>query len=235
MVYPAVDDKTVYQKIEGAVKSDVIPVFLESFRLLPDGIVLGTALLSMMSLSKSYCTLLFTMFELMFVQRLMATLIGSIQPIGAGPDVLHGMCQPGFAFSNSMRISLLETIGVPSLFPSPVLFFLTGILTYMIGSINEFGRELKTLGGDLKVRTTVGVVLSTLFAFVVFAFRYHYGCETFGSLLISMILGIIAGNLLVYQNKQLFGREGLNILNLPMILTAGEAGTPMYVCAPSGL
>ena len=233
MVYPAVDDKTVYQKMEQTVKSDFVPVALEVFRLLPDGVVLGTAILTMLSLSKSYGFLLLSMVELMFLQRIAATMLGSIQPLGSGPDMLHQICQPGLSFPNNMRISLLEKIGVPSLFPSPVLFFLTGILTYMIGSINEFGRELKTLGGDLKVRTTVGIVMSSVFAFVVFAFRYRYGCESFGSLLISMIFGIIAGFLVLYQNKALFGRESLNILNIPMILTASESGKPMYVCAPS--
>ena len=66
------------------------------------------------------------------------------------------------------------------------------------------------------------------------AFRYSYGCETFGTLLLSLIFGLVAGILLIYQNKALFGRAGLNILNLPMILTAQESGKPMYVCAPSG-
>ena len=231
MVYAAVEDKTVYQKIEQSVKSDLVPIILESIRLLPDGVILGTGLLAMMSLCRSYGVLLLTMGELMFIQRLAATMLGSIQPLGAGPDSLHAVCQPGFAFPNAMRLSLLETIGVPSLFPSPVLFFLTSILTYMILSIHEFGRELKSLGGDLKVRTTVGIILSTLLGFLVFAFRYTYGCESFGSLLMSVILGTIFGTLLVYQNKAIFGREGLNILNLPMILTAAESGKPMYVCA----
>ena len=108
MAYPAVDDKTVYQKIEEVIKSTFIPVVLESFRLLPDGVILGTALLSMMSLCKSYSILLFTMIELMCIQRLIASVIGSIKPLGAGPDALHEVCQPGLSFPNDMRISLLE-------------------------------------------------------------------------------------------------------------------------------
>ena len=235
MAYPAVDDKTVYQKIEDTVKSEFIPVVLESFRLLPDGVVLGTSILAMLSLCKSYGILVLTMVELMCIQRLIASVIGSIKPLGAGPDALHEACRPGLSFPNDMRISLLEKIGVPSFFPSPVLFFLTGVLSYMIGSIQQFGRELKSLGGDLKVRTTVGIVLSSFLGFLVFAFRYRYGCESFGPLFVSMLLGIVVGIVLVYQNKALFGRDSLNLLNIPMILTANESGKPMYVCAPSGM
>jgi len=47
-----------------------------------------------------------------------------------------------------------------------------------------------------------------------------------------MILGTIMGILIVFQNKALFGREGLNILNLPMIRSI-DSGKPMFVCAPS--
>ena len=48
-----------------------------------------------------------------------------------------------------------------------------------------------------------------------------------------MIFGLITGVALVYQNMALFGRDGVNILNLPLIITAAEAGKPMYVCAPT--
>lgn len=225
----------IYERMKSAIETGVMPVVIETLRLLPDSVVLGTSLLAMLSLCKSYGVLVLTMVELMFGQRIIASMIGSIRPLGAGPDALHETCQPGFAFPNSMRISLLETIGVPSSFPSPVIFFLTGVLAYMISSVKEFGREIKSLGGDLQTRTVVGVVLSSFLAFIVFGFRLTYGCETFGTLFISLLFGAIAGILIMLQNKALFGREGLNILNLPMILTANESGKPMYVCAPSGM
>jgi len=231
----AAEKPVLYERMKSAIEKSMMPVVIETLRLLPDSVVLGTSLLAMISLCKSYGVLVLTMVELMFSQRIIASIFGSIRPLGAGPDALHEVCQPGFAFPNSMRISLLESIGVPSSFPSPVIFFLTGVLTYMIGSVKEFGREINSLGGDLQIRTVVGVVLSSFLAFIVFGFRLRYGCETFGTLFISLIIGVVAGILIVQQNKALFGREGLNILNLPMILTASESGKPMYVCAPSGM
>jgi hypothetical protein len=232
---PANNEPTLFQNLVGIIQTVFLPVGVETLRLLPDSVVLGTALLAIVSLCKSYGILVLTMVELMCIQRLFATLLGGIAPLGAGYDALHQTCQPGFTFPNMMRISLLETIGKPSLFPSPVMFFLTGTLAYMVGSVKEFGREIKTLGGDLQTRTTVGVVLCSFLAFIVLAFRYSYGCESFGTLFISMLLGLVAGIALIFQNKALFGREGINVLNLPMILTATESGKPMFVCAPSGM
>ena len=231
----AADKPVMYERMIAAIKSNLVPVILEAFRLLPDSIVLGTGLLSIVSLCKSYGVLLLTMFELMIAQRIIANMVGSIRSIGAGPNILNNICQPGFVFPNTMRLSILEQIGIPSSFPSPVLFFLTGVVSYMISSVREFSREMKSLGGDLQVRTVVGVILSSFLVFIIFGLRLTYGCESFGTLLLSIIFGIMFGIAIMYQNKVLFGRDGLNILNIPMILTAAESGKPMYVCAPSGM
>ena len=131
-----------------------------------------------------------------------------------------------------MRISILETIGVPSLFPSPTMFFLAGVISYMIAAVKEFEREIKSFGGDMNTRTTVGIVLSSFLVFVMLIFRYSYGCESFETLLMSLILGSIAGVVIMFQNKALFGRDGINIMNLPMIQAIGD-GQAMFVCAPS--
>ena len=209
----------------------VQPVLLESARILPDSVVLGTAILSAISLSKSYAVLLFTMLELMFVQRITATLIGSIAPVGAGKESLQRICEPGFQYPNLMRISLLEKIGVPSMFPSPVMFFYSGVLSYLITAMQQFGKEVKSFNSDIGVRTNLALFLSFLFILVMVLFRYTYGCETIGSILTSLVLGYLFGVALVFQNEGLFGRDGINVLNLPMIQPV--KGKPMYVCAPS--
>jgi hypothetical protein len=209
----------------------ITPVILESIRILPDSVVLGTAILSAISLSKSYAVLLFTMFELMFVQRIASMLIGGIAPVGAGPQAQQRVCEPGFQYPNLMRISLLEKIGVPSMFPSPVMFFFSGVLSYLICAMQQFGKEVKSFNSDIGVRTNIALGLSFIFMLVMVLFRYTYGCETPGSIITSLVLGYIFGIALVFQNQGIFGRDGINVLNLPMIQPA--TGKPVYVCAPS--
>jgi len=224
---------TLYERIIELLQKTVYPIGLESLRLLPDSIVLGTMILAALSMCKSYGVMVFTMIEVMLVQRFISNIVGGISPIGSGPDAMHEVCQPGFNFPNAMRISLIEKIGIPSFFPSPVMFFLSSIISYMISSMNEFSREIKALGGDLATRTTIGVVMGSLLMLLMLSFRYSYGCESFGTLLTSMIFGGLFGFVVLYQNKALFGRDGINILNLPMIQTSEERGKPMFVCAPS--
>lgn len=228
----ATKPKSIFDPITAIIDKFIIPVSIESLRLLPDSIVLGTMILAGLSMCKSYGILVFTMVELMLGQRVLSNIIGGIAPVGAGNDALNMVCQPGFTFPNAMRISLLETIGIPSMFPSPVMFFLSAVISYMIAAMNEFSREIKSLGGDLGARTMVGVVMGMMLLFAMLGFRYSYGCESFGTLLLSLLVGGAAGAALVQQNKALFGRDGVNVLNLPMIKSMEERGKPMYVCAP---
>jgi hypothetical protein len=224
--------KTMFEVLLAIYNEYIMPTTAETLRLFPDSAILGTALLGMISLSKSYGVLLAAMLELLVTQRVLASAFGAIAPLGAGPQALDMMCQPGFVFPNKARISLIETIGKPSTFPSPVMFFMTGLAIYMIACMQDFSKEINTLGGDVKARTKIGIVLSGLFVFFLLAFRFNYGCETFPTLFISMLFGAVVGYGFYFLNKQVFGRDGLNILNLPLIRTMDERGKPMYVCAP---
>jgi hypothetical protein len=228
-------EQTMFQRLNSAVFSGLVPIGVEILRLLPDSVVLGIALLATLSMTKSYGVLLFTMLELMISQRAFAMLIGGIAPLGAGNNPLQRICQPGFMFPNQMRITLLETIGTPSLFPSPTMFFLSGFVAYMVGAMQQFAREIKSLGGEIETRTNTALILSFLFIMAMMMFRYNYGCESFGSLLVSLILGAVMGMALVFQNQALFGRDSINVLNLPIIQSSLEKGRPMYVCGPSDI
>ena len=211
----------------------VIPIIVEFLRLLPDGLVFGVALLSLVSFCKSYGVLLFSMFELMIIQRLFAGFMGSIAPTGAGQNATAAVCQNGFAFPNVFRISMIDYVGKPTTFPSSSMFFLVGLVTYIISSIQHFKQEITTLGGDVNLRTTLATVFSVIFIIFMFIYRIVYGCDSFGNILLTMIIGLVAGIALMYQNLALFGRDGVNILNIPLIISAAEAGKPMYVCAPT--
>lgn len=231
----AAEQKTLYDKIQEFMGKTIMPVCAESLRILPDSIVLGVAILAGLSMSKSMGVLLFSMVEFMLIQRVFSMIVGGIAPVGAGENAMQGVCQPGFIFPNQMRISLVETIGVPSMFPSPSMFFLATILSYMMNAMQHFGREIKSLTGELKTRTNIAVVFSFLFVLAMMMFRYSYGCESFGTLLLSLVLGFVVGSFVVQQNILLFGRDGINVLNIPMIMSSLEKGKPMYVCAPSDI
>jgi hypothetical protein len=229
---PRVEAKPLYEVLKDGMKTP-IAVLIESIRIFPDSLVLGVALLSIISLNRAYALLLLAMMEVMGVQRILASFLGGIAPIAGGSGAFSSICQPGFSFPNTMRISLLETLGKPSAFPSPVMFFIAAITTYMVASLQEFEKELNTLGADLSARTQAALFLSGILILAVFMMRLTYGCETFGSVFMSLLVGLLAGYGSFAFHRSVFGREGVNVLSLPLIRTMDERGKPLYVCAPS--
>jgi hypothetical protein len=211
----------------------IIPIVVEFLRLLPDGLVFGVGLLSLLSFCKSYGVLLFTMFELMLLQRLFANFLGTIAPGTQGQNATAAVCQNGFAFPNFLRISMIDSVGKSSPFPASSMFFLVGIVTYIISATQQFKQEITTLGGDVNMRTNVATTLSVLFIFFMFIYRINYGCDSIGNIILTVIFALFAGVVIVYQNMALFGRDGINVLNIPLITSAADSGKPMYVCAPA--
>jgi hypothetical protein len=223
----------IYTNLNEILYKLIIPSSTDFVRLLPDGLVLGVGFLAFISFCKSYGMLLVSMLELMFIQRIASNAVAAVSPILGGPNSKEPVCQNGFMYKNLMRVSIVETLGCPSQFPSPTMFFLAGSLAYMVSCVQEFNKEITTLGGDISNRKVLTVVFSGLFLFLVFMFRIIYGCEQFGPLLLSLVFGLIFGILIMQQNKILFGRESVNIMNLPIIITAAEMGKPMFVCGPT--
>jgi hypothetical protein len=211
--------------------SDILyRVGVDFIRLLPDGFIYGVAFLSIITFCKSYGVLLASMVELMLIQRLIGSVIGGISPISGGKDSRKTVCETGFMFKNLSRVSLVETLGRPSYFPSPSMFFIAGTLSYMVSSVQEFSKEITMLGGEMSTRKYFTGAMSLIFLILVLAFKLSYGCEEFGPLLMSLIFGLIIGYVIMEQNKRLFGRATVNILNLPMIQSMQNSGKPMYVC-----
>jgi hypothetical protein len=227
------DKQGVKEMMDDFFGAYIKPSSTEFIRLLPDGLVLGTGILYILSFCKSYGYLLLAMLELMILQRAFSNIIGKISPIRGGPNTGAPVCQTGFMSNNMMRISAIEAIGLQSYLPSPTMFFVSGVIAYMVGGVQEFKNEIVTLGGDISGRNTTVMIFSLLFLLMVFMFKIVYGCEEFGPLLLSLLLGGIMGYLVMYQNKSVFGRDSVNVLNLPMIVSGIERGKPMFVCGPS--
>lgn len=233
MSSPVPEKKDMYTELVRISRALIIPPTTDFVRLLPDGLVLGVGFLAFISFCKSYGVLLASMLEIMLIQRLSSNAVAAVSPILGGPNFKEPVCQNGFMYKNLMRVSIVETLGCPSQFPSPTMFFLAAVLTYMVTSVQEFTKEITTLGGDMTTRKTITMVFSALFLLVVLIFRNVYGCEDFGPLLLSLIFGALVGFLIMQQNKALFGRGSVNIMNLPIITSAAEMGKPMFVCGPT--
>ena len=216
----------------GKATSIIKPLFSEFFRLLPDGILFGSAFLALMSQSFAMGMFVVSMLE--------ASVVGaSLQKILTYMDIARtlptfaedpGKCYPSTFAPSLESVMTFSRDAISSSFPSFPILFMATACSYVVASVWSQKRELEALGPEYAARFYISVVITTLLLFSTMTYRIAFGCDGTGILILTAIFGIILGGLLVYQNNYLFGRDATNLTGVPLLVERTKDGKPLYVC-----
>jgi hypothetical protein len=200
---------------------------------LPDSLCIGSLILSIIFQSFPLFMVFITFIELVIGRIAIGTLASYISPSFSLSKDRSGksQCSPGVQYDtlNSISTALRQQFNI--IFPSETIFILGGIGSYVMSSILQMKDVMTQLGPDWEGRIyIIGTML--LLGFMTFIiYQLQNDCNTFGSLLLSSILAILAGTLISFQNRSLFGKEAINLLGLPYLDDRIETGAPLYVCS----
>ena len=206
--------------------------FTEQIRILPDSILLGSALLSF--ITQSYSS------TILFLSLLEATAIGiGFKQLFGFLDMEHMSQEP----SNTLKYCVasatsptLETIAylgrdsITSGFPSFPIYFLATASSYIVGSMLMQKDELEALGPSYSSRFYLSAFISSLLLLIVSTYRLYYHCEGVGTVIATFLLGIVVGGLILYQNAMLLGRDSTNLTGIPLLRERTRDKKPLYVC-----
>jgi len=206
--------------------------FTEQIRILPDSILLGSALLSFVTQSYPMTILFLSMLE--------ASAIGiAIKNLFSFLDLPHMIGQPNpnqKYCSSSYTSPTLETIAylgrdsVESAFPSFPIYFLATASSYVVTSLMMQKDELEALGPSYSARFYISVFTTGLLLLIVSMYRLAYGCEGMGTVIATLVLGFFVGALILYQNAMLLGRDSTNLTGIPLLRERTRDKKPLYVC-----
>lgn len=206
--------------------------FTEQIRILPDSILLGSALLSFVTQSYPMTILFLSMLE--------ASAIGiAIKNLFSFLDLPHmiGLPNPNQKYCSSSYTSpTLETIAylgrdsVESAFPSFPIYFLATASSYIVGSMLMQKDELEALGPTYSSRFYLSTFISFLLLLIVSTYRLYYHCEGVGTVIATFLLGLVVGGLILYQNSMLLGRDSTNLTGIPLLRERTRDKKPLYVC-----
>ena len=219
---------TGWGKATGVVK----PLLSEIFRLLPDGILFGSAFLALISQSFPMSMFVVSMIEASIVGTLLQKLMTYMDIARTLPSIAD---DPGKCFPTTFAPSL-ETVmtfsrdTIVSSFPSFPILFMSTASAYVVGSVWSQQRELQALGPEYAARFYIAIAVTTLLLFATITYRLAYACDGLGTLIVTLLLGLTLGGLLVYQNNYLFGRDATNISGIPLLIERTKEGKPLYVC-----
>lgn len=221
-----------YQYVEDLFMGSIRPVAEEGIRLMPDSLLYGTGLLSLLT----YQTPMMFLFAAVGISFIAANLISlsantffpqDVVPATSGRD----QCFNGIFSPTLSRISLLPELTNTSGFPSAPVLVLSSFMFYCITSILQQSDVLNQLGDNHKAKLPIVATFSSILIAIVIIYMVYYNCTGFMTLLFSVGAGGILGATLSVLYALVFGQESINLLGLPLFVRRDKTGQPLYICA----
>lgn len=203
----------------------------EMLRIFPDGLVMGVGFYALITLSFSYGIFFMTLIESLLVFHGLRGLntYFNLSPALPGKASALLQCRTGFSGPTLGMLSLFGT-GPRTGFPSAQLFILSVAGSYMLNTLFRFKREFEILGREFSSRVYISAVCIPLTILLLGLYRLVNECDTFGIVVLSILLGVLFGTLFVEQNARLFGLSSLNLVGVPVLRTRTAEGSNLYIC-----
>jgi hypothetical protein len=208
--------------------------FLYNLGYLPDTILGGITLFSLLLQSPPLALLTISLFSLEFVHAGISSLLVSSIPGLNEPSKDVDRCSghfPGFSYERVVT-SLITNGTLKSLglgFPSYYMMFFGTLFGYMYGLSETYKRELDGMP-QRRAAVLTGIVLMGLLTLLFVMYRLLSKCDSFISVAVGSLLGLFYGYLIQMVIASLSGRTLTNILNIPLIIDKAVDGSPIYVC-----
>ena len=222
------------QYVQDTFFNTVLPISYETARLLPDSLLFGTGLLSIVTYQTPMMFLFLTVALSFVASNLITGSVKTFIPETMTPATVSPQCYTGLfsATPMRMRLSLLKEFDDPcSGFPSASMFILSSFIFYCISGVLQQADVLAQLGDDFKAKMPTICVLSSLILLTFTIYLLKFGCSGFLTILFSVGAGALFGGILSILYSIIFGQESINLLGLPLFVRRDETGQPLYICA----
>lgn len=159
-------------------------------------------------------------------------LLGVIE--GQLPPEQRKYCKSFFQTLTPSRFDYLMSKGLRIEFPNSSLYFISFAVAYCIQSMYFFSQESSELGPQYSNRPYLAIIASAMFILLYSIYLLAFSCDSGFTLIFTIILGLLVGYLICYQNFLLFGKSAVDLLFIPSL--ARRSGMD-YICVttnPSG-
>jgi hypothetical protein len=205
------------------------------FASIPDSLFIGSFVLAILFQSLPLAAIFGSLIELSAIRLVIGNILARIMPSLSVASTADARCKkPGVVFSTMDSAMKAMASKYEIAFPSDTLFILGGLGSYIVTCLYQMKDVLKELGPEWEQRLyiSMGLVAFGLLCYCIY--QLTFSCTTAGPLFLSLILAIVSGILISFQNASIFGKETINILGLPFLDERVETGAPIYACVGEG-
>jgi hypothetical protein len=213
------------------VISPVEGKFAELSLFSPAIFTLGSLFLSFITLNYPIFLLSLASGEALLIQNVlrgvsnyMATAESIDESKGIGKDA---KCKSRYEGSESTKFKYLLDNGVTTAFPNSALYFLSFVSAYCIQSMSFFTQECYERGSSYSIRPYMAYISAAMCIILFSIFTLLYSCDTPLGVILSVVVGLLVGFVLCYQNYLLFGKPGVDMLFIPPLVSRSGMD---YIC-----
>lgn len=211
---------------------EVIPYMLS---ILPDAILPGAGFHALFTLSSTYGMFFASLIEARLILWGIHSFAHQYAPqilFATESQILgeNALCKNKITHTIQGKEFMDGPAGHLYTFPSSPMYMLGVASSYVFNTLNAQSKELEALGPAFSTRYYVSLTFLLFLIGLIASFRMVYNCETFNSVMLSSIIGLLIGYLLVMQNKLLVGDSSVNMLGIPQLRNRTASGKKIYVC-----
>jgi multisubunit Na+/H+ antiporter MnhG subunit len=217
--------KTLWDKFTDFMGGTVLKTITEIHMLMPDSILFGSILMFFLTQNLPFGIFAFFIFETVLSHKLIGWVLSQASGPSRSSDNIH--CRAGYKVP---RFDV-ERIFSHDQYPSYAVYSISAIGTYLALATSEFSRTADEMGPEYASMSKVAYTfISLVIAAFIFA-RWNYCDNNISEILIALFMAVIVGITFFYINKAVFGKESMNFLGLPYLVSKDEDGSPIYVCS----
>lgn len=240
------ENETVLSNIFSTVKESVYQIN----SLMPDSILFGSLLLYFLTHNLAFGTFFGFIAEMSATHSFISWLVRqNVNSSVLGDKRIHPnsadkfiKCRVGYKTPYFDYTKILAR----DPYPSYGIFSITSIGTYLGLAMNAYSDTLNTMdqatkstnkrktSSEWNSRCITAYILIFVVVLSFIIVRWSFCKESIKEIGISFILAIVTGIVFFYINMAIAGKESMNFLGLPYIVSKESKGDPIYICAKDG-
>lgn len=209
------------------IDKTVVSTIPEVGHLAPIILSLGTLFIASVTLNYPLAIFGASSIEAGLLYNVFEMLGDYIQPPTVPTTSTSPSCQTSFQTLTSSRFKQFLDKGLKDTFPNSPLYYISFAAAYCIQSMYFFSKECSELGPQYSNRPYLAILGATMFLLLYSVYLLAYGCASSLTIGMTILLGLLVGYLICYQNFLLLGKPAVNLLFIPPL--ARRSGLD-YVC-----
>jgi hypothetical protein len=195
----------------------------ETINLFPDGILFGSFLMGLITVSAPHTIFFLSnvigLFILYGIQHMTKVIYGTSVPV------------PGCK-SKLFKHTFEQLFVSPSAnAPSYATYMVGFACSYFATSLMNLKDELEVLDTSVMKQYNISLLCLGVFALFYMVYLIFTQCESTGSITSGLVFGLIAAMIIVNINVQLFGKDSINFVGIPLLRNKTVDGKPIYICS----